>query len=303
MARSPERHWYVRDRVAGQPRQVWLFDGQAATCVSVMNPERGAGTYFRAKPGDSFQDCIRRHTAWLNPEATEGYFHPMMLGPGEFYPRITRPIALSTESRLWSPTFWEHQVYIANARGQLTALARKLGVICQTVQPSERTLEVYGHEIRNLLILSATEAEMHWRGILVANGLQARLNSNEYVKLVEPLKLTDYAVTFHDFPSLQPIQPFAGWSSEDPTRSLGWYDAYNGVKHNREGEFERGTLRYTFGAVSACIVLLVAQFGAVALNAELSGLVHLTVPEWPIEEMYLSSPENLAPINHPGLQQ
>jgi hypothetical protein len=270
----------------------------------VTNPESGAGTFFKAEPGEDFWDCIRRQTAWLSPGATEGGFHSMTLGPAEFYPRIARPLALASESWLWSPCLEAEKVYIANARGQLTLLTRKLETICQTVQPSEKTLDVYGHEIRNLLILAATEAEMHWRGILIANGSQLqRLNSNEYVKLSEPLKLLDYAVTFHDFPDLQPIQPFAGWSKAEPTNSLGWYDAYHGVKHNREAEFERGTLRHAFEAVSACMGLLVAQFGPIALNAELSSLVGLTVPDWPIGEMYLpqvTSAEFTA-INHPGL--
>jgi len=142
-----------------------------------------------------------------------------------------------------------------------------------SVQPSERTLVVYGHEIRNLLILAATEAEMHWRGILIANGAPrtTKFSSNEYVKLVEPLKLRDYAINFYDFPDLPPFQPFAGWSREDPTDSLPWYAAYNGVKHNREDEFQRGTLRCAFEAVSANIALLVAQSVAtpVALNEQL----------------------------------
>jgi hypothetical protein len=302
MVPFPEKRWYVRDRVAAQPRSLWLFDGQAATHMGVTNPERGAGTYFRAEPGEDFYACIRRQTSWLDPEATEGHFHEMVLSPGEYYPRIARPIALAGEAWPWSPTFQAEQVYIANARGQLTVLARKLEMICQTIQPAEKTLEVYGHEIRNLLILSATEVEMHWRGILIANGSQLqRQNSNEYVKLADPLKLVDYAVSFRDFPDLPPIRPFAGWIREDPTGSLGWFDAYHGVKHNRESEFERGTLRHAFEAVSACIVLLVAQFGPVALNAELSSLVRVTVPDWPIGEMYLSRPDKLTPINHPGL--
>src|ERR1700682_866235 len=258
MTYSLDNHWYVRDHIDGQPRQLWRIDGQTATNMGVTNPEMGAGTFFRAEPGETIWDCIRRQTPGPNPELTKGRFHSMTLGPGEFYPRIARPIALANKSRLWSPSHEVERVYIASARGQLTLLARKLEIICQTVQPSERTLDVYGHEIRNLLILAATEAEMHWRGILVANGAQTlRLNSNEYVKLVEPLKLSDYAITFHDFPDLQPIQPFAGWSRAAPTRSLGWYDAYHGVKHNREGEFKRGTLRCTFEAISACIALVI----------------------------------------------
>jgi hypothetical protein len=304
MERSPEKRWYVRDRVAGQPRQVWLFDGRAATRIGVTNPESGAGTFFKAEPGEDFLDCIGRQTAWLSPDATEGGFHSMTLGPSEYYPRIARPIAIANASQLWSPSLETEKAFIASARGQLTLLARKLETICQTVQPSEETLEVYGHEIRNLLILAATEAEMHWRGIFIANGSQMRrLNSNEYVRLIEPLKLLDYTVAFHDFPDLEPIQPFAGWTKVEPTKSLGWYDAYHGVKHNREAEFERGTLRRAFEAVSACICLLVAQFGPIALNAELSSLIGLTVPDWPIGEMYIprvTSDEFIA-INYPSL--
>ena len=63
------KEWYVRDRIHGQPRQVWLFENETATLMGVTNPERGAGTFFRAEPGESFLDCIRRHTSWLDPRA------------------------------------------------------------------------------------------------------------------------------------------------------------------------------------------------------------------------------------------
>ena len=137
----------------------------------------------------------------------------MTLGPGKYYPRIARPLdALvpAWEPRLlWSQSFNVEKAYVANARSQLTSLTRKLETICQTVQPSESTLAVYGHEIRNLLILAGTEAEMHWRGILIANGAPrtTKFNSNEYFKLVEPLKLRDYAINFYDFPDLPPFPP------------------------------------------------------------------------------------------------
>jgi hypothetical protein len=227
----------------------------------------------------------------------------MTLGPGEYYPRIARPLVQQREPRpLWSQSFNVEKAYVANARSQLTSLTRQLGTICQTVQPSEKTLDVYGHEIRNLLMLAATEVEMHWRGILIANGAPqtTKFNINEYVKLAEPLKLLDYAVTFHDFPDLQPVQPFAGWKANQKD-SLRWYAAYNAVKHNRESEFDRGTLRYAFQAVSACIVLLVAQFGQTALNAELSSTVSLTYPDWTIGEMYDGTSAGWALVHLPGL--
>jgi hypothetical protein len=301
---NPESRWYVRDRIAGQPRQVWVFDEKTATRIGVANPQGGAGTHFKADPGEDIWDCIRRQTPWLNPDVTEGHFHLMTLGPAEFYPRIARPNALATEPMLWSPSVTSEKAFIASARNQLTLLVRRLEIICQTVQPSPQTLDVYGHEIRNLLILAATEAEMHWRGILSANrpSIQ-KFNSNEYVKLIGPLKLRDYQVMFYDFPDLEPVLPFAGWTKEDPTKSLAWFDAYHGVKHNREAEFSRGTLGRTFEAVSACVAMLVAQFGPTALNAELSNFVELRAPAWPIGEMYLPRVTDVdwTPVQHPDI--
>lgn len=288
MTQDPDKRWYVRDHVAGQPRQIWLFDDRTATRMGVGSPQTGVGTYFEAEPGEDIWDCIRRQTPWLDSCATEGRFYKMACRPGEFFPRIARPIALAAEEVPWSPWIETDFAYVANSRNQLNLLVRRLGAICQTVQPSMKTLDVYGHEIRNLLILAATEVEMHCRGILTVNGSKAsQFHSNDYVKLADPLKLLDYTVTFIDFPDLKSIRPFAGWEKSRPTKSLRWYEAYNGVKHNREGEFERGTLRHAFEAVSACIALFVAQFGPAALNAELSSLARVEVPHWPIDEMYL----------------
>jgi hypothetical protein len=303
MVQGPEERWYIRDCVARQPRHIWLIDDQTATDMSVANPETGIGTYFKAGPNENIWDCIRRQTPWLDPGVTEGRFYQMTRGPGEFYPRIAWPIALANEQKLWSPILLADKSYVANARSQLTLLVRKLEAICHIVQPSTKTFDVYGHEIRNLLILAATEVEMHWRGILTANGLLSKFNSNEYIKLAEPLRLADYAITFLDFPEIQSVRPFDGWSKANPTKTLGWFDAYHGVKHNREGEFERGTLRHAFEAVSACIVLLVAQFGQVALSAELSSFVGLQAPKWPIGEMYLPPVRSAVwvPTNYPGL--
>jgi len=111
------------------------------------------------------------------------------------------------------------------------------------VQPAPETLSVHGHEIRNLLILAATEVEMHWRGILVAIGRTAKFNTNEYVKLADVLGLPAFTVRFHPCPDIDPFSPFALWEATDPTNSLPRFSAYLGVKHNREFEFERAIAR------------------------------------------------------------
>ena len=44
------------------------------------------------------------------------------------------------------------------------------------------------------------------------------------------------------------------------------YAAYNEVKHDREVNFKRATLRHAIEAVAACVVMLAAQFGLEALK-------------------------------------
>ncbi|MGY3557477.1 hypothetical protein ACVWXP_000746 [Bradyrhizobium sp. USDA 4463] len=286
--------YYIRESDA-MPFQVWRIEDASATCLGVINPESGAGTYFKADPGELILDAVRRQaTSWF---ATDGKspFHKSIFNPGEFFPRMARPTnEWSTAPIGFNPGAEGDVAFIATARGQLKALTRQLDRICQTVHPSEGTLETYGHDIRNLLILACTEVEMHWRGVLSANGyLRDRYDTRDYVKLRSAMKLDEYAVSFSNFPWLSPISPFAGWGcTGKPSQDLGWYDAYNAVKHDRENSFERATLAHCFAAVSACFAMITAQFGSAAgINGDMeTGAFFqiVSVPAWALSDVYLS---------------
>ncbi|MFB2351135.1 hypothetical protein, partial [Priestia megaterium] len=74
--------------------------------------------------------------------------------------------------------------------------------------------------------------------------------------------MSEYAVGFSHFPELEPVSPFEGWrATSAPTQDLDWYDAYNAVKHSREENFARATLRNALHAVSASVVMACAQVG------------------------------------------
>lgn len=292
-SRNEDEAWYVRNLGADQGRQLWHFTDRTATRSGVTNPEAGAGTYYAASPGETIWECLRRLTPWFDGLDGCGPFRRMIRGPGEFHPRVARPIALMETEKLWFPDAEKERRYITGAQNQLGSLIDDLRGICRVVQPAAGTLSVYGHEIRNLLILAATEVEMHWRGILDANGSTEKRTSNAFVKLADPLGLRGYQVHFHPCPDIDPVVPFACWDKADPTNSLPWFAAYHGVKHNREHEFERATLANGFTAVAACAVMLVAQFGKDALTLELKSFLSVDQPAWPIEEMYLM-PETAA---------
>jgi len=277
----------------GSSPQVWKIDDCTAVRVGVSNPEGGPGTYFRAEPGESIWDALRRMTPWFEPDATCP-FHKTVLKPGEYYRRMARPIDQHPhETPGWSPGARHEVDNMAIARGQLTALMRQLDRICQTVQPTQTTFTAFGHDIRNLLILACTEVESHWRGVLAANGvMRDRFSTNDYVKLCPAMRLDEYSVSFPSYPWLSPIKPFEGWGTTGkPSQELGWYNAYNAVKHNREAEFERGTLASALAAVSACVVMMVAQFGIPAglgQRSELQAFFNISAtPTWPLSEVYI----------------
>jgi hypothetical protein len=253
---------------------------------------------FKAEGDETIWDALKRLTPWFEPDG-QNPFQETALQPGEYYPRMARPNdQYPHESPGTNPGAQADKDFIAVAHGQLTVLTRQLDRICQTVHPTEKTLSTFGHDIRNLLILACTEVESHWRGVLVANGVKGlgtnenRFSTHQYVNLKTAMQLDKYAVVFPSYPWLPPISPFAGWgSSEKPTQDLGWYDAYNAVKHNREAEFERATLGHAFDAVTACAIMMAAEFGlaqGLGHRSELRAFFRFSaLPNWPLSDVYI----------------
>lgn len=184
---------------------------------------------------------------------------------------------------------------IARAQGQLIILTRQLQSICQTIYPRTDTFQAFGDDIRNLLIIACTEVETHWRGVLEANGAiphNKMLTTNDYSKLASAMKLPEFSVSFRFYPWLSPIKPFGKWgSTNSPTAELEWYQAYHQVKHDREANFEKATLGNAFHAVTACAVMLWAQFGepdGFGLRIELRNFFRLAaVPKWEPSQFYV----------------
>ena len=285
--------YYLRLGTDGSNLGIWKIDHTAAFRIDVGDPKNALASYFEALPGGTPWDTMQAHTPWLDAGG-RALFHETTLSPGQYYPRMARPNAgLPSEFPPWHPGARHWTDAIAIARGQLTALTRQLDRICQTVQPTRKTFGAFGHDIRNLLILACTEAESHWRSVLAANGTKAaRLTTHDYVKLRVPMKLDEYAVTFPNYPWLDEIRPYKGWGSTgSPTQDLKWYDAYNAAKHSREDEFERATLGSTFEAVTACVVMMAAQFGlsgGLGQRTELESFFHFSaLPAWSPSEVYI----------------
>lgn len=223
-------------------------------------------------------------------------FHLLQLGPGEYYPRMARPESTSPDRRLGKNP--DQNRSALNARttstGQLHALIQQLQEICRVVHPIDQNLDAFGHEIRNLLIIACTEVEAQWKSILVANG-QKPQNRRDYVKLAPVMKLNKYRVALPWYPWIEPIAPFERWvpTLRNKKQDLPWYDAYNNVKHDREENFSKSKLRHAIESLTACFVMLCAQYGLdFVRSGEEARDVFFRLIEWPTwepSEIYVPS--------------
>ena len=296
--------------------EVWELNGQSAKRIDVSG--FSGMSQFQLMAGETFVEVLKRNfparfCLGLERQVAFEHWRPwepheLQLKPGQYYPRIARPSCANLEDNAMCPDFAKYKNSFSSLAGQLATLIRQLLHICEVVHPRDANLQAYGDEIRNLLILACTEAEAHWRGVLEANMpsvKSTRWSTNDYVKLLEPLYLKSYQISFPSYPWLAPIRPFATWDSAEPTASLKWYHAYNAVKHDRENNFKDAQLEHAFHAVAACAVMLYAQFGKATSDWHpvLQLLQLEEAPDWPISGHYIppygSAASGWTPINYP----
>jgi hypothetical protein len=184
-------------------------------------------------------------------------FFKSTFGAGEYHPRIALDNC-DLYDRLTSEGAFTDEV-----RAYYN-IVDMLNDLFKVIEPTKKNLTSYGHKIREILILACTEVEYLLLQFLKDNGYQEkdRYSTQDYIKVLEPLKLDSYKVALKMHPSLDSISPFSKWNRQvGSTKSLFWYNAYNSVKHDRGGNFENASLEAVINAVGAIHILLEAQYG------------------------------------------
>lgn len=157
----------------------------------------------------------------------------------------------------------------ARSKRELKILIERLHDILMYIEPDKGCLKVYGHKIRELLILACTEGESLWTDyIRLAGNTNQRLTTNDYVKLKDKLFLSEYGVIFTSPPVKHSFQPFKNWDASNPTQSLPWYDGYNKTKHNKTDYFSEASLENCINAIVANIIMFCVQYSPYALIEE-----------------------------------
>lgn len=242
---------------------------------------------------------------------------------GNYFPRIYRPvfhrsegmngIGFNPSNKILTGPFYTNDYFPCNENTlvrsvqQLNTLIDRLKTIFINIYPTTSNYDAFGHELRNLLILSCTEVEAQLKGILLENNIRSSNNNyttRDYVKLKSVLGLDKYKICFPYYPEINSVTPFDTWDASNPTQSIFWYDNYNAVKHNNENEFHKATLISTINAVSAVCVLLISQYGSnMPYWSDLVGGFFdiVETPTWTFDECYIPPFKNSSwtPQNYP----
>lgn len=182
------------------------------------------------------------------------------LSPGKYHPRNIRDPAQIC-GIISPPPLNERE--LLNEVRSFSSIASGLIRIFDYIEPEASNLNSYSNKLRELIFLACTEVEYLWLKFLQDNAYPSKnsYSTIDYVKCLPHLKLNDYEAQLIHFPGLGNFKPFDGWNSQQPTKSLTWYNAYNSVKHNRGANMPMATLKSAINSVAAIYILLKAQHG------------------------------------------
>lgn len=178
---------------------------------------------------------------------------------------------------------------------QYNILQKNLDNVFNIIEPSKNNKNVFGLELRNIILLSAMEVEVHWQKLLKNNGYEKiKLTTNDYVKLQEFINFNfNFKLNYH--PDFGTITPFIGWNAEKPTNSLEWYETYNKIKHDRGTNLNMASLQQAITSVSAVLTLLYIRYGQKNINEKLQTNIFSTTNSYGfrVSKHKLSSLEGL----------
>ncbi len=182
---------------------------------------------------------------------------------------ISQPFFLTvrplTNNRGYECQFVNHHAYAktpSNYTRAFSLIQNDLITLFEYIEPSKKNLTTHSFRIMELLLRTCTELEANFKAILRANGYTKKLEHNwnieDFFKIETSHYLSQYQIRMPYWTGAGRIrQPFKDWSLGS---TLGWYRAYNNVKHDRANNLDQANLGNLIDAVSGLSIILAAQY-------------------------------------------
>lgn len=132
------------------------------------------------------------------------------------------------------------------------------------IEPATANLGTYSYNIQQLLIRICVEIEANFKAIFKDNVFIQKAEKNwniiDYSRMNVSHHLSGYKVEYPVWDEEDYMFcPFAEWEGNKSV-SLGWYKAYNTIKHRKDALKDYATLGNLLEAFAGLFVLLTAQF-------------------------------------------
>jgi hypothetical protein len=279
--------------------------------ISLEEWRRMAASYFTPNDLDLYDEVV--NAAWqrggIQNSIIKSSAQKLRTKIGTYHPRIWRgifdPNRLQCYNAVDARSVYGSEYIRTNIAA--SSLFDQMQDLFRYVEPSAANMQTFGNKIRELLILTCTEVEAGWRAVLEQNiaAPRDRYTTSDYIRVKEPLRLSEWEVALRDYPDVGTFAPFKDWSAPETTRTIPWYEAYNAVKHHREAHFSQASLGNLIDAVAAVHILQAAQWGPEMYNrffgANSSPFWTMRHPVYGLGDLYvpkIDGNEELSPLRY-----
>lgn len=265
----------------------------------------------------SIFERLKQSTPFLSQNNTGTNFRliHLNLNYGQSFSSIYRPLFTDKYLKDFSIPFLEGKpardfyedlpitvpIEYSNLLRQIEIILDDLDSIFKVVSPHKNQDSVYGHAIRNVIILACTELDSRMQHILTNNAVRPigkYFQMKDYYKLKNALRLDEYCLSFYRYGDLEVYSPFSEWEKNN---ELSWYKAYNSVKHNREDKYPDANLKNAINAIMALCIITIAQYGYRndLWNERIGKIIKVEKePIWDLGDFYLARPDKRDNIHY-----
>ncbi len=275
--------------------------------LSILNDDTTiAGSNVFQVPKCDVVNSLIKYIPFWDPSGRKPQLIKTTLNCGQRYSGMYRPMYISDyrdmenlllDGRITcdyyvDPPINDIKTY-SNYLRQLEFILDELHTVFMVVEPDKNNFETFGNTIRNILILACTEFDSLMKLILKENNIENtndRYSTKDYVSLLRPLKLREYSLSLKNINEINTISPFLKWNKNNPTKSLNWYDAYNGIKHDRINNFKQAKLSNALDAIMGFAATLIAKYGYRndLWNEKIGKIIQVDKePQWAVKDFYI----------------
>jgi hypothetical protein len=249
-------------------------------------------------PSDDPKTVLEAHERklWHSPTSTI-QIDEFESHSGTYFPAIARPL-INSPNPMYNPRAETENELAKTYRRENASIEADIEKCFDVASPSKTNYKTFGTQFEKVIYFACVGVESLFNKILADNNKKVRnARTNTFVQLKSFLRIDEYNLSLPRYPWMPALQPFGNWDANRPSESLGWFDAYNSLKHDKRNNQHKATMENALNSAAAHFVLTYAVFGNQMFHGYIGEPLFFQVsaaPNWQIDEIYFPPPEGVA---------